>query len=132
MRKSTAVVVVLTGTMFVVSAAQVFGAPQSITGKLIDLACYRQDKANTGNQHVGKAGILGGGLICAQACALEGFPVGLLTADGKVYHVTGNLAADNNAKLVPHMAHTVTITGDVNEKAGEMTIAGNDLKMAGK
>jgi len=40
----------------------------NVTGQLIDLACYAQDQANTGNQHKNK------GLICAQACAREGFP----------------------------------------------------------
>jgi hypothetical protein len=30
-----------------------------------------------------------------------GRPVALLTSDGKVYSVTGDLAADKNAKLVP-------------------------------
>jgi hypothetical protein len=69
-------------------------------------------------------------LNCARACALEGFPVGLLTTDGKVYHVTGDLAANSNAKLAPHMTKTVTITGDVSQKDGETIIAGSDLKVA--
>jgi len=38
--------------------------------------------------------------------------------------------ADNNAKVAPHVAHTVTITGDVYEKDGTLMIASNDLKMA--
>jgi len=42
---------------------------------------------------------------CAIACAKMGRPVALLTSDGKVYSVTGDLAADKNAKLVPHMSH---------------------------
>ena len=100
-----------------------FVKTESVTGQLIDLACYTQDKSNTGNQHKNR------GLICAQACAREGFPVGLLTAAGRVYQVTGSLAADSNAKLVPHMAHTVTLTGEVSEKDGQLTIAASDLKM---
>ena len=103
--------------------AQAFAATETVTGKLIDLACYGQDKANTENEHKGK------GMICAQACAREGFSVGLLTTDGKVYRVTGTLAADNNAKLAPHMAHRVTVTGEVSEKAGNLVIVANDLKM---
>jgi hypothetical protein len=36
----------------------------------------------------------------------------LLTSDGKVYQIAGDLA-DNNAKLIPHLTHTtVVITGD--------------------
>ena len=100
---------------------RVFGAPQSVTGQLIDLACYWQEKA-TSNPHHGWA------LDCAQACAREGFGVGVLTGDGKVYQVIGELTAENNARLVPHMTQTVTITGDVSEKDGQLTIAGTAIK----
>ena len=31
----------------------------------------------------------------------EGQPVGLLTADGKLYQLAGPIVADNNAKLAP-------------------------------
>ena len=55
--------------------------------------------------------------------------LGLLTGDGKVYQITGGLAANKNAKLVPHMSHAVKITGDVSEKDGVATIAANDLEM---
>jgi hypothetical protein len=58
-----------------------------------------------------------------------GRPVALLTSDGKVYSVTGDLAADKNAKLVPHMSHKVELTGDVTEKDGKMMIAATTLKM---
>ena len=34
-----------------------------------------------------------------------------------------------NAKLIPHISHTVEITGDVSEKDGKMMIAAADLKM---
>ena len=98
-------------------------APQTVTGQVIDLACYTLDKANTTNVHRGR------GYTCGQACAKEGFAVGLLTGDGKVYQITGGLAADKNAKLVQHMSHAVTITGDVGEKDGVATIAANDLEM---
>jgi hypothetical protein len=56
----------------------------------------------------------------------------LLTADGKLYTVTGDLAANNNAKLVPHLSHKVELTGDVTEKNGTMTIAATSLKMISK
>lgn len=94
----------------------------TISGQLIDLACYSEDRSNTGNHHKGY------GLICARACALEGFPVGLLTADGKVYRIEGGLAANSNAKLVPHMAGTVTITGETGEADGLSTITADRLK----
>jgi hypothetical protein len=99
-------------------------AKTSVTGQLIDMACYGQNKENTGLAHKGR------GLVCARACALEGFPVGLLTSDGKVYQVTGDLAANSNANLLPHITHTVTISGDVTEKDGHTLIAASDLSMA--
>jgi hypothetical protein len=121
MRKSAAVFI---SALFVGAlAAPVFAATETVTGLVIDLACYAQDKANTGNAHKGR------GQVCAQACAREGFAVGLLTTAGKVYRVTGGLATDNNAKLVPYMTHTVTITGDVGEKDGNMIIAANNLRI---
>ena len=39
------------------------------------------------------------------------------------------LAADMNAKLIPHISHTVEVTGDVTEKEGKKMIASADLKM---
>jgi hypothetical protein len=98
--------------------------PQTVAGQIIDLACYALDKANTSNVHRGR------GYTCGQACAREGFAVGLLAGDGKVYQITGGLAANKNARLVPHMSHTVKITGDVGEKDGIATIAADDLEMA--
>jgi hypothetical protein len=114
----------LYGALLVVTiVSPVFGNIGSVTGKLIDLACYSQNKEDTANGHNGK------GAICAQACAREGFAVGLLTTDGKVYQVTGELAANSNARLVPHMGHAVTIAGEAKEKDGQMMIFGSDLKM---
>ena len=85
MRKFSAVFI---GTLFVCAwTGQVFAATETVTGRVIDLACYGQDKANTENAHKGK------GMVCAQACAKEGFAVGLLTTGGKVYRVAGGLAA---------------------------------------
>ena len=43
----------------------------------------------------------------------DGQPMALVTADGKVYLITGGLAANMNAKIIPHVPHTVEITGDV-------------------
>lgn len=96
---------------------------ETVTGRLVDLNCYSMNKELMGNFHPGR------GLICAQACAREGFPVGLVASDGKVYQVAGGLAADLNAKLVPHMSHTVTITGPLSQKNGATMITSNELKV---
>jgi hypothetical protein len=116
------------------AAAFVFalGAPASakvetVKGKLIDQACYKMDKANTGQKHQMRSGEQED---CATACAKMGRPVALLTDDGKVYQVTGDLAAEKNAKLVAHMTHTVELTGDVTtDPDGTMKIAATNLKM---
>ena len=54
--------------------------------------------------------------------------MGILTPDGKVYQITGELAAHSNAKLVPYMTQTVSVTGDVSEKDGHLVLAASDLK----
>lgn len=123
-----------TVSMCLVAAAMVVavGAPalanvQTVRGRLVDQECYLQDKkANIGDSHPGMA------TDCATTCAQKGSPVALLAADGKLYEVTGGLAANNNAKLVPHIAHVVEITGNVTKSGGTMTIAANDLKMLRK
>jgi hypothetical protein len=101
-----------------------------ITGVLVDKACYTQDKANTTNAHKGM------GENCAQACAKKGGTVALVTEKGEVYDVMtmGGLAGENNAKLVPHMSHTVTLTGDVADSADKKSkvIHATALKMISK
>jgi hypothetical protein len=106
-----------------------FAATQTISGKLIDKTCYTMDKSNTGVDHKMPSGDV---KDCAIACAKKGLPVALLTSDGKIYTVTGDLAANNNEKLVPHMSHTVELTGDVAGKEGNLTIAASNLKMISK
>ena len=94
-----------------------------IRGQLVDKVCYLGDpKANRGDNHPGMAS------DCATTCAQKGSAVALVTDDGTLYEIGGPYAADNNAKLVPYIAHTVEITGDVTEQYGELTIVASDLK----
>jgi hypothetical protein len=101
-------------------------APTTVTGVLVDKACYSKEKANTTNEHKGM------GATCAQDCAKKGSQVALVTSKGEVYDVTGALAADKNAKLVPHMSHTVTLTGEVTSAKDKMAIEATELKMVSK
>jgi hypothetical protein len=117
---------VTVAALVILVALPAFAKTETLTGRLVDTACYSKDHANTGNAHKGMPD------TCAQDCAKKGTPVALLTDDGKVYQVTGALAANNNAKLVPHMSHVMEITGDVTEKDGKMMIAANDIKMIKK
>ena len=120
----------MTVAVFVLALGAVaFAATQTISGQLIDQTCYKMNKSNTGVDHKMPSGDEAN---CAVTCAKMGQPVALLTSDGKVYTVTGDLAANNNAKLVPHLSHKVELTGDVTEKGGTMTIAAASLKMISK
>ena len=120
----------LTVAAFVVAlGTPALAATQTVTGQLIDESCYKMDKSNTGIDHKMPKGDT---KDCAIACAKGGRPVALVTSDGKVYTVTGDLAAEKNAKLVPHLSHTVALTGDVTEKDGKAMIAAANLKMISK
>jgi hypothetical protein len=111
------------------AALPAWAATETITGRLIDQACYDHDKTATGNDHkMGGKDVAG----CAAMCAKKGLPVALLTTDGKLYTVKGGLAADSNAKLVAHMGHTVSITGDVTTADGKSTITADALKMVSR
>jgi len=84
----------------------------TVTGQVVDLVCYARNKANTGLDH-------DDGRACAMACVKwEGNPVGIVAADGKVYQFAGDIVANNNAKVAPLLAKTITVTGDVTEKDG--------------
>ena len=99
---------------------------ETVKGKIVDQACYKMDKANTGNKHNMPKGETED---CAASCAKAGRPMAILTDDGKVYELGGGLAAEKNAKIIAHISHTVEVTGDVTEKDGKMMIASDALKM---
>jgi hypothetical protein len=103
-------------------------ATETVKGQVVDQTCYAKDKANNGNDHKMPQDVTD----CAVACAKKGAPLALLTADGKLYQITGGLAADKNAKLVPHVSHTVEIKGEVTEKDGKKMIAADALTMISK
>jgi alanine dehydrogenase len=99
--------------------APLLAATETVTGEVVSLSCYFQNKKN-----VGKAG-----LLCAQATVkYEGNPVGIVTSDGKVYQLAGGLVANNNAKVVPLLSHTVTVSGEVSKKAGILVISADEAK----
>ena len=120
MRKLFAAV---TAAAFVVAlGAPAFAKEMTVKGQVVDQGCYTKDKANVGKDHGDKTD-------SATMCAKKGAPMAIVTEDGKVYTLGGGLAADSNAKIVPHISHTVEVTGDVTEKDGKMTIVADSLKM---
>jgi hypothetical protein len=121
----------LSVAVFVVAlAAPAFAKEATVTGKIVDMTCYNADKEhNATNDHKMPHGDT---KDCAVGCAKSGQPMALLTADGKVYQITGGLAADKNAKLIPHVEHTVKVTGDVMDHDGKMMIMADSLTMVSK
>lgn len=80
----------------------------TVTGEIVDLACYL-DHGATGMKHQ----------QCALTCLKGGQPMGLLTKEGKVYLL---LADHQDAKAFDeaknYAALQVEITGPLAEKAG--------------
>ena len=112
------------GAVFVaalaVPAIPAFAADVTIKGEVVDIACAVDKKeAGKGAAHA----------ACAMSCAKRGQPVGILTADA-IYTVTGDYAADKNAKLLDFVAKQVSVTGTVTEKDGVKTINAKSIVAA--
>lgn len=110
------VISLIAGAAFVaaltVPAIPAFAADVTIKGEVVDIACAVDKKdAGKGAAHA----------ACAMSCAKRGQPVGILTADA-IYTVTGDYAAEKNAKLLDFVAKQVTVTGAVTEKDGTKSI----------
>ena len=106
------------------ATAQTASGTQTVTGQVVCLVCYARNNANTGSDH-------DSGRVCAEACIKwEGNPVGIVATDGKVYQFAGGLVANNNAVASQHIAHKVSVTGEVYEKDGMTMIRADAVKMA--
>ncbi len=104
--------------------AQGSAGTRTVTGQLVCLVCYARNNANIAADH-------DSGKMCAQACVRwEGNPAGIVAADGKVYQLTGGVAANNNAKILPYIARRVTVTGEVYDKDGMTMIRADDMRAA--
>jgi hypothetical protein len=88
------------------------GAPTTLTGEIVDIACYKQKgvAGGTGAAHVD----------CAKMCIKDkDAAVGILSDGDGLFKIYGSLAADKYAKLVPYLGQTVEITGT------EVTLSNN-------
>lgn len=84
------------------------GEKVSVTGEVIDSACYIKAGAK-GADHA----------KCAAACAKNGIPLALLTDDGKVVMIASSKDAESgNSLLMDHVAKKVTVEGSWYEKGG--------------
>lgn len=101
-------------------AMPILAAEMTVKGEVVDVACLTAKKdAGKGSGHAS----------CAMVCAKKGSPVGILTADA-VYTVTGDYAANNNAKLLDFVARNVIASGEVTEKDGVKTINVKSIRLA--
>lgn len=92
-------------------------AAGTVTGEVIDVACYFDDGAS-GPAHA----------ACARRCIESGLPVGLKTKDGKVYVLIGEQTPPGpqpgpkhesfNAQLARYAATVVTVSGTLVSKEG--------------
>jgi hypothetical protein len=98
----------------------------SVTGEVIDLACYFDD-GGSGPDHA----------ECARMCIASGLPVGLKAKDGTIYVLIGKEAPPSaqpgakhealNAQLAPYAAKIVTISGTIVSKKGANVIENTQL-----
>jgi hypothetical protein len=118
------VLTILAGTAFVAALAMrpapVVAAEMTIKGEVVDIACATSK--GDGGKGAGHAG-------CAMACAKKGNVLGVLTGDA-IYQITGDYAANNNAKLLDFVAKMVTASGDVTEQGGKKMIAVKTMALA--
>ena len=121
------------------------GTRGTVMGKVVCRTCYMEDKTRTNIEHADAPESRHGGMPedCARICSQNGMPLALLTKEGKLYTVTGKLAApgkvwgvglyhvlrDNepNAVLVTHLTHTIIVGGVITEKNGVLEIAGDTM-----
>jgi hypothetical protein len=106
--------------LMVAVAAPLQASDMTVKGEVVDIACAtKKGDGGRGEAHAN----------CAMLCAKKGMPVGVLTADA-VYTVTGDYAANNNAKLLDFIAKRVIVTGEVTEKDGVKSINVKSIKLA--
>ena len=78
----------------------------TIKGEVIDMVCYL-DHGAMGAKHA----------ACAKTCIGSGLPVGLRTAEGKVYLLVGE-HKPINSEIVEYAAQTVTMRGKLVSRDG--------------
>jgi hypothetical protein len=99
----------------------------SVTGEVIDLACYYADGAS-GPHHA----------ACAKMCIASGLPVGLKAKDGTIYLLIGKQTPPStepaakhvllNSQLAPYAAKIVTMSGTIVRRNGLNVLENAELR----
>jgi len=102
------------------SMSSSMGKTVTVTGQVIDLACYTSSGAH-GMSHA----------KCAMACAKAGGALGILTSDGNVLvSIEPKPGMDPNKLLLPYVEKNVTVTGTEFAGHGLSTIAISKISAA--
>lgn len=111
----------VTGAMVVAALARpAWAADMTIKGDVVDVACATDPKL---------ASQFGDVLACSIAVAKKGGPLGVKTADA-LFVITGDYAANRNAKLLDFLTKKVIATGEVLDKDGVKSINVKSIKLA--
>ncbi|HXH06720.1 MAG TPA: hypothetical protein VNI83_09025 [Vicinamibacterales bacterium] len=92
---------------------------KTVRGEVVDVQCHTKKAENKGEGHAN----------CALTCARKGATMGILAEDG-VYQITGEYAANKNAKLLEYVAKTVVATGEVTQHDGHRMIDIKTIEVA--
>jgi hypothetical protein len=84
--------------------------PETVSGTVVDIAC-KFTKGESGPTH----------LACAEMCANAGVPLGILTADGRLY-IPMKHGEGPNTPLLRYAEQDVVATGRVFSAAGAFII----------
>lgn len=89
------------------------GRDVELTARVVDLSC-NVVYGLSGEEH----------RMCAQVCAINGIPLGLLSTDGELYLPVsqGMPGTGANEQLTPHAERRVKVKGRVIERGGINTI----------
>jgi hypothetical protein len=112
--------VVTSAAIVAVLALPAVAADMTIKGDVVDLACATDQKLASQYADV---------IACSIAVAKKGGPLVVKTADA-LYTITGDYAANKNAKLLDFLTKKVIATGEVLEKDGVRTINVKSIKLA--
>lgn len=119
----------LKGKLFVAAAAICFcfisssstaqtAATKTVTGEVVDMACYMANGAK-GEEHKS----------CAAGCIKGGSPMGVLTDDGQLFLLVENHdKQDAYASAKKYAGEQITVSGDFKTKGGVQSIVVNDVK----
>ena len=111
-------VIATVGFCFFASQSMAQETAKTVSGELLDMACYMANGAH-GEKHK----------QCAAGCIKGGSPMGLLTSDGKVYLLVENHSKkEEYAKLKEHAGDKVTVTGTVSSRGGVQGFIVDELK----